>query len=210
MKKQLIQNIIVPMVGITCLIITLQGCAPVFSEIQSARTVGKDNVEITPSYSSSGYANGGLGFNHLGFQFAYGISNNIDIRFRYEFIWSKGENFEFQMMSIIGVGPKINLLKDKISFYIPIGRGLGKMTRYTWEIQPTFLFTLPIVKDKVEVTLSPKYLVFTNSFAVNLGFSLSSNLSKWAIRPEYGMLFYPDGSGFYSQFSLGYSITFGN
>jgi hypothetical protein len=180
-----------------------------FSEVQSAKTIGKNRVEITPFFSSAFGKQ-----NYIGFQFAYGISNDIDIRFRFESMWIK-EGEISKIVSVFGIGPKFSLLKDNISFYIPIGSTVGEGTKNTWQIHPTLLFTLPIVKDLTEVSLSTKYLLpicedCDNSIAVNLGFSLSSNLSKWAIRPEYGMLFYPGGSGYFSQFSLGYSIIFGD
>ena len=34
------------------LILLINGCAPIFSEMQSARTVGKNNIEATASFSS--------------------------------------------------------------------------------------------------------------------------------------------------------------
>ena len=45
--------------------------------------------------------------------------------------------------------------------------------------------------------------------AVNVGASLSNDLKKWAIIPEYGILFVPGESGFFGQFSLGFSRAFG-
>jgi len=63
-----------------------QSCVPVSSELQSARTVGEGNIEITPSYSSTNISIDQESENvqsHLGFQAAYGLSEKLDIRFRY-------------------------------------------------------------------------------------------------------------------------------
>ena len=197
--------------------IVLQGCAPVFSELQSARTVGKNRVEFTPSYSSVSFAADGEREKmqkHVGIQVAYGISDKIDIRVRYERAWEEGGDIKEDGISIGAIGPKFNLLEDRVAFYIPIGRAFGEYTEETWQIHPTFLFTIPAVPDKIDITFAPKYLISfcegcENLLAINLGLSFSDDLNRWAIRPEYGMLFNPGEEGHFSQFSIGVSYAFG-
>jgi hypothetical protein len=191
-------------------------CAPVFSELQSARTVGKDSIEVTPSLSNVGFKEGDNSMDvqrHMGVQIAYGLSSRTDIRFRLERIWFPSYP-EQKGFTVIGVGPKFNLAKEKVAFAIPIGRALGEGTENSWEIHPTLIFTIPAVKNKFDINISPKYLMilgpeYEGLVAVNLGCALSTNLKKWAIRPEYGMLFKPGESGHYSQFSIGLSFAFG-
>lgn len=193
-----------------------QSCAPVFSELQSARTVGDNRFEFTPSFSTVSFSENGESDgvqDHFGIQTAYGITDKIDIRARYERIWIKGSEL-MDGTSIIGVGPKLSLMENKIAFSLPIGRALGEGSSDSWQTHPTFLFTLPAVQDKVDLTLTPKYLMqfcedCENLIAVNLGASLSKDLRSWAIRPEYGMLFNPGEPGFYGQFSIGFSKAFG-
>ena len=203
--------------GIILLIpIVIQGCAPVFSELQSARTVGKNRVEFTPSYSSVSFAADGereKTQKHAGLQAAYGISDKIDIRVRYERAWEEGGTMK-EGISMGAIGPKFSFVEDKMAFYLPIGRAFGEGTEDTWQIHPTFLFTMPVVKDKFDVTIAPKYLISfcegcENLLAINLALSLSNDLNRWAIRPEYGMLFNPGEEGHFSQFSIGVSYAFG-
>lgn len=198
------------------LTVFFNSCAPVFSELQSARTVGKNKFEATPSYSSISYSEegetGGIQ-NHIGTQAAYGISSKVDIRFRYEYIWFKDDEFKGGV-HVVGIGPKVGLLENIIAFSLPIGRAFGDYTEDSWEMHPTMLFTLPAVKEKLEITLAPKYLITfcedcKDYIAVNLGLSLSSDVTKWTIRPEYGVLFIPGESGHFSHFSVGLSYVFG-
>jgi hypothetical protein len=75
------------------------------------------------------------------------------------------------------------------------------------------LFTLPVVKDKVDFNPSVKYLIATcddcdNNVAVNFGFAFSNDIRKWAVRTEYGMLYNPGEEGHFGQFSLGLNYKF--
>jgi len=193
-----------------------QSCAPVFSDLQSARLVGKGNVEATPSYSTVGFSEEGESEgiqNHVGLQLAYGISSKIDLRLRYEYIWLKeGEDYS---KSVIGLGPKFSLLENKIAFYLPVGRALGEETSETWQLHPTLLLTFPAMEDKLDISFSSKYLIAfcedcDNLVAFNLGLALSKNVKRWAIRPEYGLLFNPGESGRFYHFSIGFSGVIGN
>ena len=194
----------------------IPGCVPVFSELQSARTVGQNRIEIAPSFSSVHYSEEGEtdgAQNHMGMQVAYGITPNIDVRARYEYLWTINDAFE-EGVHIFGIGPKFGIVKDKIAFYAPIGRALGEDYKDSWQLHPTLLLTLPVMRDKIDITLSPKYLLLfcedcDDLIAINLGLSFSTNLHKWAIRPEYGLLFDPGESGYYGHFSIGLSTTFG-
>ncbi|MCX6230080.1 MAG: hypothetical protein NTZ33_00930 [Bacteroidetes bacterium] len=207
-----------------------KSCAPVFSELQGARTVGKNRIELTPSYSSvsiSSETNSYEVQKDFGLQAAYGLTSNFDFRFRYEYIWIS-ENSLFnnssnllgieplKSVNVLGMGPKYCFVKDIFSFYLPIGLafGGGINADKTWELHPTLLFSIPLSKNKVELNISPKYLVSLANdnddlIAFNFGVSFSDDLTKWAVRPEYGLLYDPKDSGHYSHFSIGFSICFG-
>ena len=189
----------------------LQSCmAPVFSDLQSARLVGKKNVELTPSYTTVGYTEDGESDgvqNHIGAQLAVGLSDNVDLRFRFEHLWEKeyADNNE----QVIGLGPKIGLVKDRIAAYLPVGAALSDIS--TFQFHPTLLFTLPVVHDQIDFNPSAKYLISfcedcDNFLAFNLGIALSQDLSKWAFRAEYGFLINPGESGSYRQFTFGFSF----
>ena len=199
---------------------TFKSCAPVFSELQSARTVGQNRIEFTPSYSSvsSSSSQGTTEVQkHIGLQTAYGITPNVDIRARFEYLWLSYNNSFKNGIYVLGMGPKICFIKDRLSFYLPIGKAFDKdfnADSKTWELHPTLLFSIPVIKNKFEFNFSPKYLLMLNEgsdnlLAFNFGLALSDNFSKWAIRPEYGLLYNPGHSGHYSHFSIGFSLSFG-
>lgn len=200
--------------GMIGILFLMQSCAPVFSELQGARMAGKGNVEALPYYTSTSASSDGEtdGIqNHAGLQVAYGLSPKVDIRARFENIWEKEGDFG-DGISIFGIGPKFSLLENNIAFYLPIGRALGDGTSDSWELIPTMLFTLPAVQNKLDINFSPKYIIpfcedCEGLFAMNLGLAISSDLSKWSIRPEYGQAYNLGEEGHYGQFSIGASVT---
>ncbi len=200
------------LVVIVCL--HFSSCVTVFSELQSARTVGEGRFDITPSYSTVGqfYEGESEGVqNHIGFQAAYGISSRWDIRARYERVWVKDTEFGEDGVNVLGFGPKYSLLENKIAAYLPVGVGFFEGGEKEWQVHPTLLFTLPLMPDKAEVTFSPKYLIDfngTNLVATNLGFAFG-DLRNWAIRPEFGLLFNPGEQGSNFHFSVGFTKSFG-
>jgi hypothetical protein len=199
--------------GTLLLLITFQNCAPVFSDMQSARLVGKGNFEVTPSYSTVSFGEGGESEgiqNHIGAQFALGLSEKVDLRARFEHIWLK-EDGEYNEQ-IIGIGPKFSLVKDRIAGYLPVGFALSDVGE-SIQVHPTLLFTVPIVPDKLDFNPSAKYLISfcdgcENLVAFNLGLGFSEDITRWAIRAEYGLLYNPGESGHFGQCSVGFSYIF--
>ncbi len=198
---------------ISLILVLFNGCAPIFSEMQSARTVGKGNIELS----------GGLSFvsftedretdhvqNHIGLQAAYGLSDAVDLRARYEYLWIDDDGGK---ANIFGLGPKFSLLTDRIAGYLPIGFAFGEDiedSSDSWQIHPTLLVSIPVV-DFLEINPSGKVLIPFHEdgetlIAFNLGLGLSLN-NRLTIRPEYGMLFNPGESGHFGQFSIGFTIN---
>ncbi len=194
-----------------------QTSAQMFSELQSARTIGYSKIEINSYYSSLTFHEDGEseGFiNDIGIQAAYGVSDNADIRIRYERIWLKDGEID-DGINFFNVGPKFNITKDKVAFSLPLGKSFGENSTKDWQLHPTLLFTIPLAKDMVDLTLSPKYmLVFcsecTDLLAFNLGASFG-DLRIWAFRVEYGLIYSINDidEGHIGQFSLGFSYSFG-
>lgn len=203
---------ILPFLVITCLLffvlVFLPGCAPVFSDLQSAKLVGKGKFEATPSFSSVYFSSDGETDhvqNHFGLQVAYGMGNNVDFRLRFERITIS--------LNVLGFGPKIGTEKGRVALCLPIGFAFGEDVEVseTWEFHPTLLFTLPI-GNNFEFNPSAKALIPLNRegsdvlVAFNLGAGISANLKKWVIRPELGFLFNPGEDGHYRHFSIGFTI----
>jgi len=193
-----------------------QSSVPVFSELQSARMVGKSQFELTPMFSSvSGSDNDDKEHlqNEYGLQAIIGLSEKVDFRVRTEVITYEGGDYS-DWGAIIGFGPKVSLIKDKLAVSLPLGTSLNEGFMNDWEFQPALLLTWPAITDKLDITLSPKYIwTFCedcqNLAAVNIGLAISTDLTKWALRPEYGRLYDFGEPGHAGQFSIGFSRTFG-
>lgn len=197
------------------LLTAITGCAPLFSDMQGARLVGKRQFELTPGYSSVAMVSqdykGGVA-NFAGLQAAYGLSDQVDLRFRYEHAWLK-ESFQVDEIgdmpfNIYSIGPKINVVRDRVSLFLPMLLIAESLAQF----QPTFLFTVPLAPRQVEFNPSVKYLFNLcsacsgNMVAFNFGMAFSNDTSKWAIRPEYGVLYSFADSGRFSNFSIGLSF----
>lgn len=201
------------------LTVLFPGCAPVFSEMQSAKLVGPGHVEVTPSFSSVSISSQGESKhlqNHFGIQAGLGVNRIMDFRLRYERISIDVENFdpgttESIGINVIGFGPKFSLVKDRVAIYVPVGFAFGEDIEVssTWQVHPTLLLTLPISKY-IEFNPSAKVLIPFKSeqetFVVfNLGIGVSTNLERWVIRPEIGFLYNPGESGHFMHLSLGFT-----
>ena len=198
------------------ILVFLAGCAAPFSDLQSAKLVGKSKAEATPSFSSAHYsddANTGTRHvqNHYGIQAAYGMSNKVDFRLRFEHILLEKEGED--PFNVIGFGPKIAIVEDVAALNLPFGFALrdGIDVSQTWEFHPTLIFT-PLSAGQFEINTSAKALVPLNRdnsdvlVAFNLGAGLSTDIEKWAIRPELGVLLNPGEDGYFTQFSIGLAI----
>lgn len=186
-------------------------CAPPFSELQSARLVGVGHKEVTASYNTvnAGYQSQSAHVqNEVTAQAAFGVGANTDIRARFDAINTADGSFQ-----ALSAGPKFGLVKDAVALYLPVGIGWGGEVESarTIVLNPTILATRRFDRH-AEMTGSMKYywwLHNTNEpklFAWNLGLGLSSDLDRWALRPEVGLLRDIKDSGHNAQFSLGLTI----
>lgn len=196
-------------------LLTIKSCAPVFSDLQSARLVGDGNLEFTPSYSSVSFGNDGESSSvqdHFGIQGGYGISEKVDLRARIEYINVNNADSGGDInVTVIGIGPKFQLIEDRMAAYIPIGAGFGPNieTSQSWQMQPTLLFTFPIT-ETIEFNPSAKYLIqfaedTENLVAFNFGLGIGE-YGRFVIRPEFGLLYNPGEDGHYSHASIGISL----
>lgn len=202
---------------LACLTVLFPGCAPVFSELQSAKLVGPGHLEVTPSFSSVSFSSEGESEhiqNHYGIQAGIGVNRQMDFRLRYERVSVDMQDMngdESFGVNVFGFGPKFSLVKDMVAAYFPIGFAFGEDIEVseTWQIHPTLLITLPISKY-IEFNPSAKVLIPLKGeqdtlIAFNLGTAISANLEKWAIRPEIGFLYNPGESGHFMHFSVGFT-----
>jgi hypothetical protein len=199
---------------VACMFASFSCFAPAFSELQSARLLGPGNAEISPSYSR---VDGGSDHvqNHYGVQAGIGILKVMDFRFRYEYAnVDPGQDDAFGV-NMMGFGPKLSLVRNWLAIYVPVGFAFGEDIEVseTWQAHPTLLFTVPF-SERFEINTSVKALIPLHEdsdpmYAVNLGVAISSDVRRWAVRPEIGVLFECCG-GSYMHASLGLSLSLGS
>jgi hypothetical protein len=192
------------------------GCAPPFSELQSAKLVDEGEFEIGGHYSAVSWNYEGEGDkvqDNVGVQLAFGVAETMNLRFRYEYINVGGFDDDMDLNAhVFGFGPKFSLAEDIVALYVPVGFATGEdiSTEDTWQLHPTIIVTS--TQGRVlELNASVKYiLTFAEDqddlMAFNLGLGLSPDLEKYAIRPEGGVLINPGEDGYYWHFSVGLSF----
>jgi len=201
---------------LTCALAFVTGCVAPFSDLQSAKLLGRGNVEVTPSYSSvSLTADGDTQHiqSHYGVQAGYGLFGFMDLRLRYERIDATIEE-ESIGVNVFGFGPKFRLLKNWLALYVPVGFAFGPdvESSQSWQVHPTLLATWALGKS-IEINPSAKAMIpFQGDtgtlYAFNLGMALSTDVSKWAVRPEIGICTDFTG-GHFMQFSIGFTLSSG-
>jgi hypothetical protein len=187
-------------------------CAPVFSDLQSARLVGPGKVEVTPSVSRVEFSDDDDDPVHQsqgGVQVGIGLHDAVDLRVRYEYV---DTNVTDSGVHVFGVGPKLRLVADRLALYVPVGKGFAEGESTHWNLHPTLLFTLPI-EPGFDVNAAGKVLFQLTSedeptfVAFNLGLGVGPAHRRWALRPEVGILLNPGDSGQVYHFSLGLSFN---
>lgn len=200
--------------------------APVNNQYEKAATLKQGNIELAGSFT--GYSAGGVGGtvatnNNFGFRAGYGISDKVDLKFRYERL-SPRDGFDsedvFDEGNITGVNyfsiiPKFALIPEKLSLLVPLSHYSfkeeidGKENSGTMNsIAPQLIYTLTSAKNKSDFSFGLKADCLLNNnggggvlLGTIVGAGFSSDLSKWAIRPEVGALFI--GGGAYLSYGVG-------
>ena len=197
---------------LACIVLGSGGCAPPFSELQSAKLVDEGEFEIGGHYSAVSWQYEGEGDkvqDNIGVQIAYGMAETMNLRIRYEYINVGDLDITAHA---IGFGPKFSLAEDVIALYVPVGFAAGEdiSTEDNWQLHPTIIGT-STQGQVLELNASVKYILTfpegqDDLMAFNLGLGLSPDLEKYAIRPEGGVLINPGEDGYYWHFSLGLSF----
>jgi len=204
------------LISLVAITFILSGCfAPINSVYDNAQTLEKKEFRVQGNYSQYYGMNYIDEFssinNNYGISVGYGFSDNFNLYFRYERLDTRmtikifDEDLEIGGLNYYELGTKFRLKEDKIAMGIPIGL-------YEYEggiitsLDPRVFFTFR-KNDKFEFNLVPKMHFFFGDGvgiypALSLGFGLSSNLDKWAIRPEIGFdYFFNWGIGFNYNFN---------
>jgi len=211
---------------VSCILIT--GCvsmAPVSNSFESAKTLDKGQIDAMGNYSiafvsgkdESGVKQTNQTNNNFGFRIGYGITDKFDLKLRYERLLpvTQDDKNTLNGVNYFGLTPRYAIVKDKLT----AGVGLGlysfkvKETEDTdafsdsyFAISPNLAFTFPSEKN-FDVTIGTKIDFFTEDggsiWHLNLGLGISSDASKWSLRPELGLIKDLENFSEYSWFTGG-------
>lgn len=194
--------------------------APVNSSFESAKTLAKGQMELMANYSvyflksedSTGNKVTDEVNNNFGFRLGYGISNRLDLKFRYERMLPVLREDKDQLSGInyFALSPRYGIVKNRFTGALDVGLytytlKANNARDQSFFISPRFDFTYPSGKI-FDLTLTTKIDIFPSDdktlWGLNLGCGISSDLEKWSFRPEIGLM--KDLSDFnYSWFTGG-------
>lgn len=176
------------------------------SPMDHAQSLGKSKADIAVGWHQywAGYdGSSGKIRDNLSLRLGYGLGENIDVQMRYERMRLE-DGFNY-----VSITPKFSFANDAFAFFLPIGLVFGRGDQ-TGVISPTMMYTHRS-GQKFEGSLSVGSPIYTedNDFIldINAGFGFSSDLDIWALRPEVGIHFKPEGSS--SIFEASYIWHFG-
>jgi hypothetical protein len=188
---------------------------------EGAGIIPSGNVEFTADYSSYSFFYDGESvklFNDIGVRAGFPVNKNFDIKIGWNKFYDK---YEFVDYNSFTISPKIatNTGPIVIGLKMPFSIVLNKFkSDYEEELismyilNPSLLVSVPVAKW-AEVTVSPMGSLYffkgekpLGLLGLNLDLGFSSNLEKWAVRPEAGLVFHPKDDGF--CWNLGIGLTY--
>jgi len=211
-EKRLLIN-----VGIITLFFSSCALSPVGTHYESAKSLKKNQLEVTGSfthYEAADDEESNLLSNYnFGFRAGYGISDQFDIKVRYEILTPIDDEVRdlINPVHFGSIEPKFSFANNKFAVKLPLNiysSDFSDGSNPVYSMSPTFMGTADLKQNKIETTFSATYHYFFYNdlipiMAFNFGLGFSSNLEKWAIRPELGVLI-----GSHVFFGIGYNYNF--
>ncbi|GAA4741603.1 hypothetical protein [Flavisolibacter ginsenosidimutans] len=201
--------------------------APVHGTYEKAGTLGKGGAELAGHYTHYSAGDGGASQavnNNIGFRAGLGVADNVDLKVRYEKLIpvEKPENGSFNA-SYFSVIPKFGIHPGKLAVFVPLSlyhfsaseNGGVATSSNSYSIAPHVIGTFTAKSNQVDFSPSAnvEYIInkgqgSENDFLMgfNIGAGFSSDLRKWAIRPELGYLFKPGESGHVWNVGVGLQV----
>jgi len=216
-----LKRLVLPVFSLLISLLMTSCIVPVNTTMESARMLGSGNVEVTGSFSSYSLSSEGesAGINdNIGLRVGYGVSDRVDLKVRYIRLFSSFESEDSPDVNYLAFIPKVSLTEKRFAVMAPFGMYFATVdgvNEDTWFVSPRLIYTYPLPSDKVEFSISSKAdFYFEDDSDPSIGFTLgagfSSDFTKWAIRPEVGLLFFTgDSEGTSFNFGIGGTILFG-
>tara|TARA_B100000945_G_scaffold294836_1_gene271869 strand:- start:19 stop:705 length:687 start_codon:yes stop_codon:yes gene_type:complete len=208
-------------------------CAPITSDMQSAKTTGKGGIELTVNTGSLDYDDSdgnsmSEAQDNFGAHIAYGLGHKVDIRGRFENINvnslnSLAESGEEVDITLFSIGIKYGVIKDKLALYLPYDIYYSDGESGPETLAPTLIYTKTF-KEGFEVNPSAKWIMPMNEetdsdpgLAINLGLGVNPGsllkkveFERTMLRAEYGLYLPIDSEGdawfSHTTFGLTYRI----
>jgi hypothetical protein len=199
----------------------------VIGMFEKARTLGKGQVELSPQYSHyfvAAYGESGSVSNNVGLRAGLGLLKNVDLKLRYERLFPTGQdhgsNTSYNYFSLV---PKVSIIANQLSFFIPVSFYRFKKTYSVYgtsktkinSVAPHLIYTYTAASNRFDFSPSVNASFFweekdilslTTWTGINIGAGFSSDLSRWAVRPETGLQFNPGGGGLWWHIGLGFQF----
>lgn len=179
---------------------------------ESASTLGKKGMNLSSYYSSlqlvcdhsPEYLDKEY-IRNFGLRLGYGITNRFDLQLSYSYLSLVDLNHHFC------ISPKYSIYKNKIAASIPLSFYYGNEGKL-FTLSPKIILTQPI-SQYLDISLIPKMEIavggsFERFYSVSIGFGVSKNLQKWAIRPELGLHHKLSSSSAVWSYGLGFQYKF--
>jgi hypothetical protein len=199
---------------------------PVQNHYETAKTLKEGGAEFSgyvTQYQVHHYNRTEASNLNYGFRAGIGLSGGFDIKLKYEHM-DYTKNFDGRLRSgeMISIVPKISLTKDQFALMVPLSRyylTYQSENRLYHEVAssvaPTLIGTFNILDNKIDLSLSSKAdFLFSKTerednffIGASIGAGFSTNLNKWALRPELGIST-SDNKEIYLSYGIGFQYIF--
>ncbi len=180
---------------IVLLISVFASCvAPVNLPFESARMLKKGDVDVQGNLSAY-LASGDLVNTNFGGKIGFGLTDVHTLKLRYERLQPTAVRYQFSGSAYENRTPAANYFEMENKFKTgrrsAFGLTIGYYSFNILSIDPRYYITFANPENTFEFTLAPKVHIFVKERAsfmpgLSLGFGLSSDLDRWALRPEVG------------------------
>lgn len=193
------------------------GCLPVNSSFESARMLQPGQFQAGGNFSRYFYEEKdekkvfkfSSSNNNYTAAAGYGISDKWNVKLRYDYIDFPGTGLPY---NYFGITPKYSLIQNKLAAELSTGMYAAHGDAPTYVTSPELLVTISQT-NTFETTFTGKadfYWLKNQSIPLGFtfGFGFSSNLDKWAVRPETGVMFSPGKTGVSFTWGIGFQYNF--
>ncbi len=206
------------LVGASSFLFSCTTMLPLNNHYEKAGTLKKGNVELSghlTRYDVHHYGRKERTHDNFGFRAGIGLTERFDLKLRYEKMqFTKNFDHRITRADYFSLVPKLALVPERLSLLIPVStfrvQSVADNFHYTnrvSSIAPQLIYTYTNSRKTFDISFASKidYLFELDDdsesntfFGMTLGAGFSTDLSKWAIRPEIGLASELDDAKFIS------------